>query len=415
MLLVLLGRGWARRFLGPRLAYALWLIPALRMIMPALPAALFPLGTGLPLAGTGTRIGLQVSATDTAPIIGAEPHPIGMLLLGLWLTGAALFLAAGCLQYNRFLRRHKAATLLRSCGGIAIGTSDVDGPLAGGILRRFVLLPRDFRRRYSSVQRNLALRHEFGHHSRGDIAANAVALFIQALHWWNPVAYLAHRAFHADQELACDADVLKGRNAADRRHYAEALVATTFRSPGPACGWSEVAMLKRRLLALRDPLREPTCGRVALALAMLVSGMVLTASVEPLSEIGSKTVTPMRRVIAVLPVAAPAPDWATRPVPSRATPPKAPPSQAAGDRDRLAAVTPTAAVSAVEGSCPVDFAVGGFVFTNPACEGERTRRRNLEILRQRILADVSLDPEQRARTVREVAEEIARPHLAPSG
>ena len=70
----------------------------------------------------------------------------------------------------------------------------------------------------------LAHEHELGHHRRRDLHANWAALVVLALHWFNPLAWHAFRAFPADQELANDAGVLAGREAAARHAYGRAIV-----------------------------------------------------------------------------------------------------------------------------------------------------------------------------------------------
>ncbi len=89
---------------------------------------------------------------------------------------------------------------------------------------KYVAFPCDFTERYDEQERDLALAHELGHHVRGDLIANWVALVVLAIHWFNPVAWRAFRAFRADQEMACDALVLAGRAQALRHAYGRAIV-----------------------------------------------------------------------------------------------------------------------------------------------------------------------------------------------
>ena len=42
-------------------------------------------------------------------------------------------------------------------------------------------------------------------HRHGDLWANAAALLLLAVQWFNPFAWRAIRAFRFDQEAACDA------------------------------------------------------------------------------------------------------------------------------------------------------------------------------------------------------------------
>ena len=202
MLVVLAIRRPVAALLGASAAYALWLVPALRLIAP--PADWF--SGSLPAV---QPIILSIDFVETGT--GAPAAGVAWLdlLVGLWLAGALLFLAYQAVCYRLFLRRLSLS--LGSAGsheGVPLLTSAaVEGPLAIGLLDRRILVPADFEGRYTPAERRLALDHERHHHRRGDILANHLALLVLALNWFNPVAWLAFRAYREDQELACDAAV----------------------------------------------------------------------------------------------------------------------------------------------------------------------------------------------------------------
>jgi bla regulator protein BlaR1 len=246
MMLVVLAirRPFAGAF-GAGPTYALWLLPALRLVAPPLPASaampsLLPSDTLLVWAG---------EAAAPLPPQGG-PGQWVPILLAIWALGAAAFLLWQALTYRRFLTELSLCT--RSVGahrGLPlIESSAVPGPLALGLLDRRIVVPRDFDSRYSPDERRLALDHEAVHHRRGDIWWNHVALAMLALHWFNPIAWFAFRAFRADQELACDARVIAASTANARHDYARALVKSASR-PGliAACPLNHADQLKRRL------------------------------------------------------------------------------------------------------------------------------------------------------------------------
>ena len=126
----------------------------------------------------------------------------------------------------------------------------VSGPMAAGIFKRRIFLPLDFRTRYTPAEQRLALLHEGAHHDRGDLIANFAGLAVVALHWWNPVAHIAWRAFRADQELACDATVLAGD--ADRAAYGSAVLKSACdRAPTAACAMNQKRQLKQRITMMK--------------------------------------------------------------------------------------------------------------------------------------------------------------------
>jgi beta-lactamase regulating signal transducer with metallopeptidase domain len=252
LLLVLAVRGLVARAFGAGWAYALWTVPALRLFLPPMPQ-FFP-DSALPAA---------VANIPAAVVGGAAPLPVEAgsgqwlpLILAVWAGGAVIFLVWQWLSYRSFLHRlegnaRPARPPLQ--GGIEALVSDiVEGPLAIGLLHPRIVLPADFDRRYSPDERRLALAHEITHHRRGDIWWNLAATLVLAANWFNPVAYIAFRAFRADQELACDAVVAASASLDERCDYARALVKSASR-PGliAACALNSASQLKRRLKMMR--------------------------------------------------------------------------------------------------------------------------------------------------------------------
>lgn len=267
MLLVLALRGPVVRWLGAGWAYALWLLPALRIVMPPLPRLaedLSPLPVVIWVGDAAAPLPASAGSGQWVPI-----------LLALWAGGAAAFLLWQALAYRDLARRIARDASARSAfGDIAvIASGAVDGPLAIGFTHRRIVVPTDFDQRYSPAERALALRHELVHHRRGDLWWNFAALVVLALNWFNPLAFLAFRAFRADQELACDATVAAG--APSQRHdYARALIKSASR-PGliAACPLHHADQLKRRLKMMKTHRRSKarTIGG-AIVLTALVAG-----------------------------------------------------------------------------------------------------------------------------------------------
>lgn len=286
MAVVLVIRAPVRRQFGPGIAYALWALPAVRLLLPPLPH----------LHSTAPQLLNRASQTVTIyviePLGGSAATPaslyssLGAALAVLWGVGAAAFLAWHALGHWRFCRRMIDQSIsTERAGDIAvIETSAASGPLAFGIFRRYVAFPRDFAERYDADERELALLHELGHHQRGDLIANWVALAVLALHWFNPLAWRAFRAFRADQEMANDALVLAGRSAIDRHTYACAIVkAAHGGAVSAACHLHTIQDLKGRLRMLttgrRSRLRS-TLGGTAVA-TLMIGGLAVTASGTP--------------------------------------------------------------------------------------------------------------------------------------
>ncbi|AHE52913.1 M56 family metallopeptidase [Sphingomonas sanxanigenens] len=308
MLIVMLLRERVAAVFGPRIAYLLWLLPALRMVLPPLPRTLIdpPIEQIPVLIDFVSLDGL----VDAAPSGAADPLPTlwdpiaalpwGTILLAAWLGGAALHFGWHILAYRRFVREtlSQATPLPRlDRDGIEVCASRaVDGPFATGVFVKTVVLPHDWRWRYSEEELRLALRHEFIHHLRWDLSANFAALALLSLHWFNPIAHRAWRAFRADQELACDALVLAGATPAERHSYGLAVVKSACsRTPVAACTLGSRDELKRRLRMMKSGKRSPgrSVSGAVLAVALLAGGLALTASGGMAAEAAREVVQPI--------------------------------------------------------------------------------------------------------------------------
>jgi beta-lactamase regulating signal transducer with metallopeptidase domain len=283
MLAVLVLRGPVRNAFGARVAYALWALPALRMVMPPLPEGWR--GEALPVLPAPEPLVIMLGKPVATLPVETTPAAIGWpsIALWLWLGGAALLLtwqAVGYLRFRYNVLRHGIA--VDRVGSITVVQSAAtDGPLAFGVFDRVVAFPRDFAARFDAEERALALEHELGHHARGDLVANWVALAVLALHWFNPLAWTAFRKFRADQEMANDARVLARTGGAARHAYGCAIVkAAHGRAVSPACHLNTVKDLKGRLKMLgrkKATRTQMATGSMAIV-ALAIGGLAFTAS-----------------------------------------------------------------------------------------------------------------------------------------
>jgi bla regulator protein blaR1 len=225
------------KLFGPGVAYALWLIPAARLLMPSLegePAPVLENGSAISDAvrhSVLSGIPSEASATLTESASSAVPA-VDFMALGItfWLGGAVLFFIIQMIRYASMRDDLLAeAEEIAQIDGVKVVASDlVAGPLAFGLFKRYIAVPQDFTKTYSPAERELALAHEMAHHKSGDLFANLVAFIILCLQWFNPIAWMSWNAFRFDQEAACDARVLAGKGAEERAIYGQALARTAF-------------------------------------------------------------------------------------------------------------------------------------------------------------------------------------------
>ena len=243
--LVLIIRAPVAHTFGARAAFALWLAPALRLVMPPLPA----LPADVAAAGSVTWE-MVVEPVATA----APAAAIDWVLL--WAIGAGAFLAVHLARHWLFLHRALGEGRAYAAAGIdcdMVITTAVDGPAATGLIHPLILLPADFETRFTPDQQRVALLHEWLHHRRGDLWASAAALLGAAALWFNPLTYVALGAFRRDMESACDSSVLATPGACDPRSYGETILRSAARPiPRSLCALTSLDELKGRLKMLNS-------------------------------------------------------------------------------------------------------------------------------------------------------------------
>ena len=222
MTVVLLLRRPVARAFGPGVAYALWALPLIRLILPplTLPASFAP-KVQLPDAMHEVLV-IAAPRVATRSAAQAEGWTLADWSIAVWLCGAAALLIWRAWSYAAMRRRllEHARPMGEADKIRIVETRAVSAPVAFGVFDKVVALPWGFMASPDRRLRNFALEHEFEHHAGRDLAANLVFQPLLALHWFNPLGWLAWRAMRRDQEAACDARVMAGRGGEAREAYA---------------------------------------------------------------------------------------------------------------------------------------------------------------------------------------------------
>lgn len=280
---VLLLRRPCRRWLGAERAFQLWLLPPLAMLISQLPHG------PAPTTSAPTLVYTIATAGGALPALAAHSRQ-GIhgwdLLLALWALGVVLVLACGWLLQRRYRRRLHGA---RRCDErssrwpVWIAATPDIGPALIGAWRPRIVLPADFATRYGAQQQALVLAHEQAHADRRDGLWSLCAFAALALCWPHTLAWWAWHRFRQDQELACDAAVMRTHRTS-RRQYAEALLKTQLAAlvPPVGCTWSPRHPLTERIAMLKakpDSILRHRLGGIALAAcAAATAGAVYAAT-----------------------------------------------------------------------------------------------------------------------------------------
>ncbi len=164
-------------------------------------------------------------------------------------------------------------------------SDEVDVPLALGVRRCVVIVPRRMVANASTAARSAVVAHELAHVARRDGAWQLVERFVQALLWFHPLVWLAGRKMAFVRERACDEFALHAVGNFDLYAHTLLDVATHLarrRTFGLEASMARSANLGRRLEALSPSQGSDRCQaalRVRLSLGgIALSGTLLLAS-----------------------------------------------------------------------------------------------------------------------------------------
>jgi len=269
--------------------------------LPAPPPAAIPLPapapefTGLPSASPAhyspSSLTSQPAALPAAPA--PTPAPTSWLL-PLWLTGCALLLlrlaAAHFLLRKNTRRSEPAAGPLAAAFAAAQQESGLRQPVrllmdnarsipvVWGLLRPTLLLPAEATT-WDAAQLRSVLLHEFAHLRRRDPLVQFLTQIACALHWFNPLVWLAAWRLHVERERACD-DMVLASGVRPSTYAGHLLHIATQLSPArwtQACGlaMARKSSLEGRLLAvLSNTLNRRGLTRAITAAAILLSAAI---------------------------------------------------------------------------------------------------------------------------------------------
>lgn len=266
---------------------ALWALVAFRLLCPwsfeseisLLPSAeVFPseiissgdiqIYTGFEAVDTEINSGVLESYMEGVTVPVGNTSRIMDVLTIIWLAGVVLMAGYAIFSYLRLKR--KVAASAETAAGVYI-CDYIGSPFILGIWKPQIYLPSDL----SADGAVSVLAHERAHLARKDHWWKPVGYLLLAIHWFNPVLWLAYILLCRDIEMACDEKVIRDMTAQEKKQYTEVLLRCSIRrSTIAACplAFGEVGVKDRVKSVLNY--RKPAFWLVLAAIIVCIAAAV---------------------------------------------------------------------------------------------------------------------------------------------
>ena len=290
--------GPALSLMGPRIPLRVTEVP------PSLAAVMhYPGASAIAPVATSAH-----SADDVPRSVVAPANKVAALMGTIWLLGAlllALRYAAQLAAARALIRRSTSSTdprlshliariarMVRYHHRVYVGvTTEIDIPVATGLVRPAILLP-EASADWGDEQLEMVLIHELAHLARGDTIARTVSMAACAIHWFNPMVWIASQRAMKEAEMAADDMVVnlgvRPSSYADTLLDLVTAVAPRLRVE-PATAFISRSMLAARIhRILHEPAGRASgtrAGRTTFALAHSVIVVVIACvQLQPLAS-----------------------------------------------------------------------------------------------------------------------------------
>lgn len=240
-LLLICWRQFSKRYIPSRFYYILWGTILFRLVVP------FSFKSGISLLNVlnsssdymqGSRYIVTMEYIDAAEVYGkvmVNNFDVINIISIVWIAVVAIMIAVWIVFFAKINSKLRFAVLYKSeiidstkadfgvKNGIRVFKTDYfTSPMVIGFFKPRIIFSEktcageeDFR---------FALAHELVHIKRRDYLVKAVAYFVLALHWYNPVIWLCCYMLNEDIEKSCDEAVVGRYGAESKKQYATALV-----------------------------------------------------------------------------------------------------------------------------------------------------------------------------------------------
>ena len=234
---------------------ALWMIAALRLLLPFSIPLPFNIHIGLDVFSDVVQELPSGNIASTLPGDSPPSYDIGTAVPSpatehistfeiLWLVGVLLLAIYFSISYFRSMRKFRMSipdntpyiqnwlTAHQISRPLAVRSSDlISSPLTYGILHPVILLPKKLDRNDQAALKYV-LTHEYVHIRRFDAITKILFAAVLCIHWFNPLVWVMYVLANRDMELSCDAWVIRILGEKNRSSYALMLIKMEERRSG---------------------------------------------------------------------------------------------------------------------------------------------------------------------------------------
>lgn len=235
------------------------------------------------------------------------------IAFGVWVLGAVAFVAKNLISYATF--NIWSRNNLKSADGVILETykemcqdmgikkaprlyinSVNESPYCAGYFRKRIVIPSV---PFSNDELCSVLSHELCHYRRKDVWTKLLAVVGNALHWFNPLAYMAAERFEREMEHYCDEMVLRGLSEEKALEYGKTMLLVARECKGSSALTTSFNPKKKavgeRIDNILDSGKKKKRGIVvicAVAVLCIVAGVIIGVNVigdeEPKKDVSSK-------------------------------------------------------------------------------------------------------------------------------
>ena len=240
---------------------ALWMIAALRLLLPFSIPLTFNIHIGLDVFSDVVQELPSGNIASTLPGDSPPSYDIGTAVPSpatehistfeiLWLVGVLLLAIYFSISYFRSMRKFRMSipdntpyiqnwlTAHQISRPLAVRSSDlISSPLTYGILHPVILLPKKLDRNDQAALKYV-LTHEYVHIRRFDAITKILFAAVLCIHWFNPLVWVMYVLANRDMELSCDAWVIRMLGEKNRSSYALMLIKMEERRSGMSALYS---------------------------------------------------------------------------------------------------------------------------------------------------------------------------------